>query len=147
MTTLITGGTGKVGSSLANLLHDSHHQVLIASRTGNLKHTESKFKFVTFDFLKHETFENPFTKDPDIDRVFLVVPDIIDTIPHYKPFIDLAISKGVKRFVLLTSTQPKPGDPGQGVVHQYLLDTGVNYAVLRPTWFIRECDVHDSNWQ
>ncbi|KAF4616950.1 hypothetical protein D9613_008547 [Agrocybe pediades] len=134
MTILITGGTGKVGGRLAQLLHSAGHRVLIASRTGK---PTTPFAVVTFDFLDHGSFVNPFKQDPDIDRVFLVVPDILNTLPHYKPFIDMAISKGVKRFVLLTSTQAHPGSPGQGVVHQCLLDAKVDYAVLRPTWFMQ----------
>jgi hypothetical protein len=55
-----------------------------------------------------------------------------------KPFIDLAISKGVKRFVLLTASQAEIGSPVlMGKVHEYLLNIKVDYTVLRPTWFIR----------
>lgn len=138
MTTLITGGTGKVGGRLAKLLHSDNHPVLIATRTGK---ASEPFQAVSFDFTDPTTHRNPFEVDPNIDRIFLIIPDIFDTMPFYKPFINLAISKGVKRFVLVTSTQAKPGDPSQGVIHQYLLDTGVDFTVLRPTWFIRELNL------
>ena len=55
-----------------------------------------------------------------------------------KPFIDLCISKGVKRFVLLTASQAEIGSSSlMGKVHEYLLNIKIDYTVLRPTWFIR----------
>ncbi|CAA7268478.1 unnamed protein product [Cyclocybe aegerita] len=133
MTTLITGGTGKTGSALARLLHATDHPVLIATRRGA---APEPFKAVTFDWHNPSTFENPFKTDPSIDRVFLVAPDDMEPLAHMKPFIDLAVSKGVKRFVLITATQVDKGGPIYGKVHQYLADIGVDYTVLRPTWFI-----------
>ena len=53
-----------------------------------------------------------------------------------KTFVDLARSRGVNRFVLLSSSAIKVGGPAHGQIHQYLSDLGVEYAVLRPTWFM-----------
>jgi festuclavine dehydrogenase len=43
----------------------------------------------------------------------------------------------VKRFVLLSASQEGPDGALLGAVHKYLIDIGVDYAVLRPTWFQR----------
>ncbi|KAF8965090.1 hypothetical protein BDZ97DRAFT_1659434 [Flammula alnicola] len=132
MTTLITGGTGKTGLALAKLLHAANRPVLITSRAGK---APEPFKAVKFDWFDKTTYENPFNADPKIDRVYIIVPGIFDVLSYLGPFIDLAVSKGVKRFVLLSTSQLEPGDGPLGKVHQYLLDIGVDYAVLRPTWF------------
>ncbi|KAF8799696.1 NAD(P)-binding protein [Phlegmacium glaucopus] len=134
MTILVTGGTGKTGLILSRLLKEANHSVLITSRSGT---APSPYKAVKFDWFDDETFENPFKADSSIDRVYLVMPSVIDQLTIVKPFIDLAISKGVKRFVLLSASQVDVGAPVMGKVHKYLVDVKVDYAVLRPTWFMQ----------
>jgi len=55
-----------------------------------------------------------------------------------KDFIDFAIQKGVKRMVLLSASTFEAGGMAMGEVHAYLkgLD-GIEWAVLRPTWFMQ----------
>ncbi|KAF8805895.1 NAD(P)-binding protein [Phlegmacium glaucopus] len=133
MTILVTGGTGKTGLILSRLLKEGNHSVLITSRSGT---APSPYKAVKFDWLDDKTFENPFKADSSIDRVYLVMPSVVDQLTTVKPFIDLAISKGVKRFVLLSASVVDNGSPLMGKVHKYLVDVKVDYAVLRPTWFM-----------
>ncbi|KIJ95353.1 hypothetical protein K443DRAFT_683084 [Laccaria amethystina LaAM-08-1] len=134
MTILITGGTGKTGLKLAHLLSKAGHAVVLTSRKGEVP---QPFKGVKFDWLEPSTFTNPFDADPAIDRVYVVGPiGVLDTLPHVKPFIDLAVTKGVKRFVVLSGSPVGKGGPVAGKVHEYLEEIGVDYAVLRPTWFM-----------
>ena len=134
MTILITGGTGKTGLKLAHVLNKAGHAVLLTSRKGEVPHP---FKGVKFDWLDPSTFTNPFDVDPAIDRVYVVGPiGVLDTLPHVQPFIDLAVTKGVKRFVVLSGSPVGKGGPVAGKVHEYLEKIGVDYAVLRPTWFM-----------
>ena len=87
--------------------------------------------------LMPSTFTNPFDVDPAIDRLYVVGPvGLLDMLPHVKPFIDLAVTKGVKRFVVLGASPFPKGGPVAGKVHEYLEEIGVEYAVLRPTWFM-----------
>jgi uncharacterized protein YbjT (DUF2867 family) len=52
-------------------------------------------------------------------------------------FVDLAIKHGVKRFVMLTGSEAsRGGGVGSGGTWQHLEDTGVEYCVLRATWFM-----------
>lgn len=133
MTVLITGGTGRTGLSLAKLLHEANVPVLIASRSGK---APEPFKAVEFDWLDPTTYTQPFDADRNIDKLYIIAPRVFDPIRHVKPFVDLAVAKGVKRFVAVTSTRSNPGDVPLGQIHQYLLDIGVDYAILRPTWFM-----------
>ncbi|KAF9482669.1 NAD(P)-binding protein [Pholiota conissans] len=133
MTILVTGGRGKTGIALSKLLHEAKLPFVIASRSGQ---APAPYKAVTFDWTDPTTYENPFKADPNIDRIYVVGPEgVYDALPAVKPFINFARTKGVKRFVLLSASQLEAGTPFLGTVHQYLIDIGVEYAVLRPTWF------------
>src|SRR4051812_16282263 len=117
MAALITGGTGKTGSILAKLLHEANYPFVIASRSGK---TTGAHRGVHFDWFDSNTFLNPFDADPGIDRVLLIPPTgTIAAVSVVGPFLDLAIKKGVKRFVLLASTEARVGSPGVGMIHQY----------------------------
>lgn len=138
MTTLITGGTGKTGLGLAKLLHAANHPVLIATRTGE---APAPFKAVKFDWFDASTHDAVLSAEPKVDRVYIVGPPASSDASVITKFVDLAISKGVKRFALLSATlvEPDANSPvPASVVHQQLLDAGVDYVVLRPTWFIRK---------
>jgi len=135
MTILITGGTGLTGLGLAKLLHASNHPFLIASRSGSAPEPFID-RAVKFNFLDESTFEIPFQVDPAIDRIYLVAPVLGDAFPVVKSFIDFAMSKGTKRFVLCGGTGFDKGTWSYGKMHQYLEDVGVEFTVLRPTFFI-----------
>ncbi|KAJ3509039.1 hypothetical protein NLJ89_g5433 [Agrocybe chaxingu] len=132
MTILITGGTGQTGAKLAQLLHNANVDFLITTRKGI---APEPFKAVQFDWTDASTFENPF-KLANIDKIYLIAPPVMDALPVMKPFIELAIAKGVKRFVLLCGTAVGKGGPFVGKVYEYLAQRGVDYDVLRPTWFM-----------
>ncbi|PBK69560.1 NAD(P)-binding protein [Armillaria solidipes] len=144
MTILLTGGTGKTATRIARLLQDANQPVLLTSRKGVVP---EPFKGVKFDWYDPLTFENAFTADPNIDRIYLVAPaGSLEALPPMKPFIDLAVQKGVKRFVLLSASGLEPGHPAMGKVHEYLLSLKVDYAVIRPSWFFENfLTLHLSN--
>ena len=68
--------------------------------------------------------------------MYMVAPMASDMLSATKPFTDYAIGKGVKRFVLLSSSAIELGGPAHGKVHEYLVEKKVDYGVLRPTWFM-----------
>ncbi|SJL14698.1 related to nucleoside-diphosphate-sugar epimerase family protein [Armillaria ostoyae] len=118
MTILLTGGTGKTATRMARVVPEP-------------------FRGVKFDWHDPLAFENVFTTDLNIDRIYLVAPGATSEVfPPMKPFIDLAVQKGVKRVVLLTASTMTDGYPLMGPkVHEYLLSLKVDYAVLCPSWF------------
>jgi len=143
MTILIVGGTGNTGTRLASILHAAGQSTMLASRSGtvpsSLANTDN-VKGVKFNWFDPATFENPFTALPSsfspIDRMYLVVPNAEDQLKVTKGFIDLAATKGVKRFVLLSAASCEKGGPAMGKIHEYLDQKGVEYFALRPTWFM-----------
>ncbi|KAF8182088.1 hypothetical protein BJ912DRAFT_979059, partial [Pholiota molesta] len=133
MTILITGATGRVGKSVVNILHSAGIPILLATRSGT---GESPIKAVKFDWLDKTTYGAPFEADSHIDKVFLIQPPVFDSLAYVKPFVELGITKGVKRFVFVSSSALKKGDFVHGKVHEYLEGLGIDYAILRPTSFI-----------
>lgn len=52
-------------------------------------------------------------------------------------FVDVAIKHGVERFVMLTGSEAqKGGGIHSGRIWQHLDDSGLEYYVLRATWFM-----------
>ncbi|KDR72515.1 hypothetical protein GALMADRAFT_281286 [Galerina marginata CBS 339.88] len=139
MTTLIIGGTGKTGLPLARRLEAAGHPVLLTSRAGKAPAPFDN-RAVAFDWHDPTTFANPFNFkcDTPVDRVYIIGPAMYsdEELGIVRPFIDLARERGVRRFVLLTASGIEAGGESLGKVHGYLVDSGVEYAVLRPTWFM-----------
>ncbi|KAF8171018.1 hypothetical protein K438DRAFT_1909238 [Mycena galopus ATCC 62051] len=132
MTILLTGGTGKSATPLAKLLLNANIPLILATRSGSVP---APFRGVQFDWLDASTYQIPFDADKSIDRIYLVPPPILDMFPPMKAFIDFAIIKGVKRFVLMSAALLEMGDMAMGKVHEYLRDRNVEYCALRPSWF------------
>ncbi|KAI8962580.1 NAD(P)-binding protein [Daldinia sp. FL1419] len=130
---LLLGGTGKVGSRIAPLLHEAKIPFLVASRSGS---APDGYTGVKFNWEDESTWE-PIFATP-ISAIWLVVPHADDQ-TTIKKFVDLAVSKGTKRIVLLSSSAIKEGGMLMGKVHAYLRELGeagkIGWAVLRPTWF------------
>ena len=138
MTTFVIGGTGQTGSRVARLLHEGGFPLLIGSRKGT---APEPFKTVRFDWSEPSTFGNPFDVDPTIDRIYLVAPTFSDPLPTVKPFFDLAVSKGVKRIVVCGGSAVWKGPSLFGPMLEYICELGIEYTILRPTWFIGEFSI------
>jgi festuclavine dehydrogenase len=139
MTIFVLGGRGKTASRLAALFDHAKTPFLVGSSSTSLT---SPYIFSQFDWLEKKTWENPFTQVGKhglgaISSVYLVGPPIMDMAPPMIEFVDLARSKGVQRFVLLSASNIAKGDHSMGKVHAYLDSlAGVEYVALRPTWFM-----------
>jgi festuclavine dehydrogenase len=145
MTILLIGGTGKTGLRLARLLQNANQPFLLASR--GRKPIPEPFQGVKFHWDDPATHEKVFSAHADIDRVYLIGPEAdMDISSTMKPFIELAIAKGVKRFVMLTATTTPTGPSGMEGMHKYLANLGVEYCILRPTWFIGMLYVYEGGF-
>jgi festuclavine dehydrogenase len=135
-TILLLGGTGKVSSRLAPLLVSNGNPILLASRSGRAPSLPNCHG-IKFDWFDQSTYINLFITGSAISAVFIVAPPIMHQMQLTKTFIDLAISKGVKRFVLLSGSVLPVGDgPMMGAVSKYIVSLNVEYAILRPSWFM-----------
>lgn len=140
MAILLTGGTGKTSVRIARFLQEAKTPFLLASRRGKAA-APPEMPATKFDWLDSSSFENPFQhKFPggeSISAVYLVAPEVADPTSPMNGFVDYAIREhGVKRFVLIGGSSSEPGGHHVGKVWQHLLDLGVEYCVLRPSWFM-----------
>ncbi|KAJ6501841.1 hypothetical protein DFH09DRAFT_1035613 [Mycena vulgaris] len=124
MSILVTGSTGKTGRCIVNLLRN--HSVITVSRQLRCS--------ARFDWEDRATYILPFKTAQDIVSVHLIIAAHIPP-QHVCEFIDLAVSKGVKRFVLMSGSLDIPGDPIQGPIRAHLQDSGVPCCILRPSRF------------
>ncbi|KAJ7613096.1 hypothetical protein FB45DRAFT_272854 [Roridomyces roridus] len=129
MSILVTGSTGKTGRHILSILHSRAINVIAASRRPDLGDSA-----VRFDWEDRTTYSLPFDAASDIVAVHLIIPS---EIPHDNvcAFIDLAVSRGVKRFILMSGSLDIPGDPIEGPIRTHLEASGLPFCVLRPSRF------------
>lgn len=129
---LITGGTGTTGSRIAKKLIERGYKPRIASRK---KPLDTTIDYVYFDWYD-KTTHNLALKN--ISKLYLVAPiGVMDPSPIVLPFIDLALKKGVKRIVLLSSSLIDEGGPVFGKIHQTVREKAPEWAVLQPSYFMQ----------
>jgi ergot alkaloid biosynthesis protein len=121
---LVTGATGKTGRRVARRLRAAGFDVRTASRGG--PHP--------FDWA------DPATWGAALDGVvaiYLVPPPAADVTPAMIAFIQTAMARGARRFVLLSGSPIAEGGPGVGQTHRWLRENADDWTVLRPSWFMQ----------
>jgi len=139
MAILLTGGTGAQTSlHIANLCTKANIPFVFASRRGGSDNKDAS-PAVRFDWTDPSTYPEPFShvfpNGDTITAVYMVIPRAEQPEKHMMAFIDYAITRGVKRFVLMAGTTATLGSYGPGQVWKHLVEKGVEYAICRPTWF------------
>lgn len=129
---LLTGGTGKTGSRIAQRLVEMGYAVRIASRSGSAPEGAEGVRFDWLDAAGHDAALR------GVRGVYLVAPaGGAEPLTVMAPFIERAINSGVRRFVLLSASAIEEGGPAMGAVHRRLREVAPEWAVLRPTWFMQ----------
>ena len=129
---LLTGGTGKTGSRVAQRLIEMGHSIRIASRSGKGIEGAEAVRFDWLDDAGHDAALR------DVSGVYLVAPDgSAASLLSMATFIERAIQSGAARLVLLSSSAIEEGGPAMGALHRQLRETAPEWAVLRPTWFMQ----------
>ncbi|MGC4767553.1 NmrA family NAD(P)-binding protein [Micromonospora sp. DT44] len=124
---LVIGGTGTTGRIVAAKLAERGHPTRIASRHPS---TEG----VRFDWYDPTTHPDALR---DVRAIYAIPPvGEVDPAPIMLPFLERARSAGVRRVVLLSSSAIGPAGHGLGMVHARLGELFVQWAVLRPSWFM-----------
>ena len=128
-TILVTGGTGTTGRRLSDQLAARGLRHRSATRHPKSEHD------VHFDWADETTWAAALE---GVKGIYLVAPSgVADPLPAMIPFMELAISNGVKRFVLLSASSLEPGGPMMGMVHSWMRDHAPEWVVLRPPWFMQ----------
>jgi ergot alkaloid biosynthesis protein len=104
--------------------------------------TPDKAGEVFFDWLKPDSHAAAIA---GVDAIYLVAPTgVLDVLAAMRPGLECALSVGVRRFVLLSASALNEGDPMMGQVHAYLRANAVEWAVLRPSWFMQNLTAQHS---
>jgi len=136
MTILLTGGTGKTATRIADLLHATNIPFLLASRRGPDTATQGH-PSVKFDWTDEATWKTAFDNN-NIQAIYMIGPQVSQPwVPMIK-FVDFAREHGVKRFVLCAGTTAALGKAGMGRVWEHYMKTGVDFCTLRPSCFMRK---------
>lgn len=125
---LITGGRGKTGQRVA--AHLAAHGIDVALGTRRPSGPQDR-RFDWADPASAAAFDG-------CDAAYLVAPtDRTDHLAVMKPVLEAAMRRGVRRFVLLSSSLLEAGGPMMGQVHAWLAQNAPEWAVLRPSWFMQ----------
>ena len=126
---LVTGGTGKTGRRVAELLRGRGVPARVATRSPD---TAGQ---VRFDWADAGSFPDALA---GVRAVYMVAPTgAADPLDAMRPFIDQAIDAGVARLVLLSASMLEEGGPLMGAVHAYLKAEAPGWTALRPSWFMQ----------
>ncbi|MBB0230054.1 NAD(P)H-binding protein [Streptomyces calidiresistens] len=102
---LVTGGTGKTGKALVQVLRNAGVRTRVAGRNPDAADPDA----IRFDW------NDPTTHGPALDgtdRVFLVPPvESVDPLPLVEPFLRRARRAGIRRLVMLGSAIVLPNAP------------------------------------
>ncbi|WP_219470373.1 NAD(P)H-binding protein [Nonomuraea rhizosphaerae] len=122
---LVLGATGSTGRRVTDLLRASGHTVRAASRSGETR----------FDWSVPETWEPAVT---GASALYLMAPDGTPVDPA---FVSLAVERGVRRIVLLSSGGIETmGDERLMSAERTVRGSGAEWTILRPSWFAQNFD-------
>ncbi|MGR9105469.1 MAG: NAD(P)H-binding protein [Gammaproteobacteria bacterium] len=133
---LITGATGSIGRCLVRLLAERGESVKAATRDPARYAGSSGAEPVTFDFDRPETYSDALA---GVDRMVLM-PRGLDLQPCATaiPLLEKAKASGVRHVVLLSglAADQMVEYPGHYQLENWLLNSGLDYTFLRPTWLM-----------
>lgn len=127
---LVTGATGKTGRRLVSLLKAAGVDHLAASRSPGGDPAAR-----VFDWLAPATHDAILEAATALYVVFPVVDQ--DPAGQVIEFCGKALSRGVRRIVLLSGSLAPEGGPRMGQLHAWLRANAPEWAVLQPSWFMQ----------
>ncbi|GEN10997.1 NmrA family protein [Myxococcus fulvus] len=122
---LILGASGTTGRRVTRLLRGQGHSVRAASRNSDIH----------FDWTDSSTWEAALGAS---SRLYLMAPH---DMPFPPEFVSLAVSRSVRRIVLLSSQGIEiMGDKRLMAAERLVRGAGVEWTVIRPDWFNQNFD-------
>lgn len=134
MRILITTANGKVGSEVVRQLLAQNVAVRVGAHT--VEKAQVAFpgtEIVKFDYNDEGTITAALE---GVDSVYLAAPGGYPPEPEFR-VIDLAKAAGVKRIVKLSALGVENSDNELRQVEKYLEASGLEWAFLRPNWFMQ----------
>ncbi len=134
---LVIGAMSNVGRPLIKFLTNKGEYIKAATRNPSLYPATLGVEAITFDFDKPETYM------PALEGTnrLVLMPRGLDTEPETTaiPLIDQAIKMGIHYIVLISGIAIEEMEKeGYGLLslEKYLISSGIDYTILRPSWFM-----------
>ena len=125
---LVTGATGNTGSAVSRLLKAAAVEVREASRRPGPAG-------IRFDWNDPKTYAPAFR---NVERMYLVAPiGEAEPAPIVQPFLEIGLSQGLRRVVLLSASAIEPAAAGLGALHRLVTELVPEWAILQPSWFMQ----------
>ncbi|QRK12906.1 NAD(P)H-binding protein [Archangium violaceum] len=122
---LVLGASGTIGRRVAARLHARGHSVRAASRSGDVR----------FDWADPDSWKGAVG---NASRMYLMAPDGVSVEPS---FVELAVSSGVRRIVLLSSKSIEVmKDERLMAAERTVRASGADWTIVRPDWFNQNFD-------
>lgn len=134
--TLVLGSTGNVGGRLVKLLTGQGIAVKAASRRPAGYAGPRGAEAIEFDLDQPETFGPALH---GVDRMFVIAKSG-DAAPQMalNRLVDQAKNAGVRHAVMLTAAGAESSEEiGLRKAERHLMASGLDYTILRPTWFMQ----------
>ncbi|MCB0196651.1 MAG: SDR family oxidoreductase [Anaerolineae bacterium] len=137
---LVLGATGNVGSALVEALVEKGEQVKAGTRHPAEYPATKNVEPVALDFEqpKAETYAAALD---GVNRIFALTKTAdVHADKTLNPLIDQAKAAGVYHIVLMTAMGVDQADADVSSIRRvelHLINSGINYTILRPNWFMQ----------
>lgn len=135
--TLVTGITGNIGFFTAQKLLEEGFNIrgAVTDPERARRSLDDRVKLVKFDFLDPSTYAKALS---GVDRLFLMRPPVLNKPRDLYPFIDAAVTAGVRHvvFISLLGIEHNPFPPHYKI-EKYIKQSGIPFTFLRPSFFMQ----------
>ncbi|CAJ1582379.1 ergot alkaloid biosynthesis protein [[Mycobacterium] wendilense] len=132
-TVLVLGATGTTGAAVVDELRRFADLSLRTATRAPAAPTDLEHR--VFDWFDAATW-GPALEG--VDRLYLLAPvGHPDPVAVVGPFAERALTAGVRRAILLSSSAVASGDAGLGAVDALVRTTFPEWEILRPSWFMQ----------
>ncbi|MBN9682755.1 MULTISPECIES: NmrA family NAD(P)-binding protein [unclassified Corallococcus] len=130
---LVIGAAGNTGRPIAQGLTAEGFTVRTATR--DTRPPVAAAEHVRFDWADPSTHGAALE---GVDRMYILAPALVeDPSSLMTSVLERALSRGVRRVVLLSASVVPEGGPGLGQVHHFLRTRAPEWSVLQPSWFMQ----------
>jgi uncharacterized protein YbjT (DUF2867 family) len=134
-TILVTGAAGNLGSRVVDVAVTKGFRVKAATRHPEKMSAARNVQPVRMDYADPHSVD---TAIAGVNRVFLVAPPLDPAAPEkLQPVIERSKALGVEQIVFVSALGADSNEQAPlRVIERTLMDSGVNYTILRPNFFM-----------
>ena len=143
---LVLGGTGTIGKTLAELLRENNinYRLLARSETSEEQLKSQNIPSVRGSLGEWQAVEALLTS---VNTIFLLTSSSPEVFEQHQGLIDRAVKAVVRKIVRLSAEPAHSGSDMpmydlHGRADDYLKQSGIEYVILRPHYFMQNMLMH-----